>query len=227
MFCTKCGVTVSDDTAFCPSCGNPMATLASSATTAPINANPMNATPTPVSAAPMAATPGVYVAPPAAFAQVSVSPYAGFWLRLVAYIIDGIILDIVIGVPLIAILVGSGVLAGLSAAGNDQSPQAAIAMLFSGFFLIAILIALVVIWLYSAYLESSVWKATVGKKALGLIVTDLEGQRLTFGRATGRFFAKVVSGFIPFAIGFIMAGFTEKKQALHDMIAGTLVLRKS
>jgi uncharacterized RDD family membrane protein YckC len=57
-------------------------------------------------------------------------------------------------------------------------------------------------------------------------VTDLNGRTLTFGRATGRFFAKIVSGLIPLGIGYIMAGFTEKKQALHDMIAGTLVLRK-
>jgi uncharacterized RDD family membrane protein YckC len=55
----------------------------------------------------------------------------------------------------------------------------------------------------------------------------MEGRRLTFGRATGRFFSKIVTGFIPLGIGYIMAGFTEKKQALHDFIAGTLVLRKT
>jgi uncharacterized RDD family membrane protein YckC len=214
MFCTKCGASVADNTAFCPSCGTPLAVLSA---------------PAPLTSPPISLTPGSYAAPPAAFAPVIVSPYAGFWLRLVAYVIDGIILDIVIGVPLIAILLGSGVLAGLSAAANnnEDSPQAILALLFSGFFLVAILIAFVVIWLYSAYLESSTWQATIGKKALGLVVTDLEGQRLSFGRATGRFFAKMVSGFIPLAIGFIMAGFTERKQALHDFIAGTLVLRKN
>jgi uncharacterized RDD family membrane protein YckC len=60
---------------------------------------------------------------------------------------------------------------------------------------------------------------------MNLVVTDLEGQRLTFGRASGRFFAKIISGLIPFGIGYIMAGFTEKRQALHDMIASCLVLR--
>jgi uncharacterized RDD family membrane protein YckC len=56
-------------------------------------------------------------------------------------------------------------------------------------------------------------------------VTDLAGRRISFGRATGRFFAKYISATI-LMIGFVMAGFTEKKQALHDILAGTLVIRK-
>ncbi len=84
---------------------------------------------------------------------------------------------------------------------------------------------LVAQWLYFAGMESSARQATFGKAVMSLRVTDLKGQPLTFGHATGRFFAKIVSGLIPFAIGYIMAGFTEKKQAVHDMIAGTLVLR--
>ena len=80
-------------------------------------------------------------------------------------------------------------------------------------------------WLYFALMESSTWQATLGKKALGLEVTDLEGKRIGFGRASGRFFGKILSALILW-IGFIMAGFTERKQALHDMLAGTLVIRK-
>jgi uncharacterized RDD family membrane protein YckC len=80
-------------------------------------------------------------------------------------------------------------------------------------------------WLYFSLLESSGWQATLGKKALGLEVTDLAGRRISFGRATGRFFAKYISAII-LMIGFLMAGFTEKKQALHDILAGTLVIRK-
>jgi uncharacterized RDD family membrane protein YckC len=75
-------------------------------------------------------------------------------------------------------------------------------------------------------MEASARQGTLGKIALGLFVTDLEGRRITFARATGRFFAKIVTGLIPFFIGYIMAGFTEKRQALHDMIAGCLVLKK-
>jgi uncharacterized RDD family membrane protein YckC len=73
-------------------------------------------------------------------------------------------------------------------------------------------------------LESSPMQATLGKKICGLRVTDLNGERLSFGRATGRFFARIVSG-IPCMIGYLFPFFTEKKQALHDMIAGTLVIR--
>jgi uncharacterized RDD family membrane protein YckC len=88
-------------------------------------------------------------------------------------------------------------------------------------------------WLYWALLESSAWQATLGKKALGLYVTDLAGNRPTFGRASGRFFAGRGIAMIPslgglyYLLDCIMAGFTEKKQALHDMIASCLVMRNS
>jgi uncharacterized RDD family membrane protein YckC len=75
-------------------------------------------------------------------------------------------------------------------------------------------------------MESSSYQGTLGKMALGLTVTDLEGRQISFGRATGRYFSKIITGFIPLGIGYAMAGFTEKKQALHDIIAGCLVLRK-
>lgn len=78
-------------------------------------------------------------------------------------------------------------------------------------------------WLYFALMESSEKQATLGKMALGLTVTDLSGQRITFGRATGRYFGKFVSSMI-LCIGYLMAAFTERCQALHDMMAGTLVL---
>ncbi len=80
-------------------------------------------------------------------------------------------------------------------------------------------------WLYFALMESSVKQGTLGKMALGIIVTDANGNRISFGRATGRYFGKIISGAI-LCIGYIMAGFTEKKQALHDMIAGCLVVNK-
>jgi uncharacterized RDD family membrane protein YckC len=80
-------------------------------------------------------------------------------------------------------------------------------------------------WIYYASLESSAWQATLGKKILGLKVTDLAGNRISFARASGRFFGKIVSGMI-LGIGFLMAGFTERKQALHDILAGCLVLRQ-
>ena len=80
-------------------------------------------------------------------------------------------------------------------------------------------------WLYFAIMESSAKQGTLGKMAVGLVVTDKRGKRLTFGRATGRYFAKWISGKI-LIIGYIMAAFTEKKQALHDIIAGTMVYQR-
>ena len=79
-------------------------------------------------------------------------------------------------------------------------------------------------WLYYSLMESSKTQATLGKMALSLKVTDLEGNKISFGRATGRYFGKIISGMI-MMIGYILAGITEKKQALHDMMAGCLVIR--
>ena len=152
--------------------------------------------------------------------------YAGFWLRFLALIIDGF----VVGIPLwilqsiLFAVMGINALAILSRLGPNPDPGQAIAA-FSG--LIGILVILWPIeicahWLYSALMESSVKQATVGKMVLSLRVTDLNGQRISFGRASGRFFAKWIST-LTLCIGYVIAGFTERKQALHDFIAGTLV----
>ncbi len=73
--------------------------------------------------------------------------------------------------------------------------------------------------------EASAWQATPGKRILRLYVTDLNGQRVTFARAAARNFAKIISS-LTFLVGYLVAGFTEKKQALHDILAGCLVLRR-
>jgi uncharacterized RDD family membrane protein YckC len=161
--------------------------------------------------------------PSAAYAPTPAVRYAGFWLRFLAYVIDSIVISLVvmaIAIPLILVL---GLGAGLSGAGGDPNPAAIMALisLYFGF----IIAAVVGQWMYFAYSESSTWQATLGKRLLGLRVTDLNGGRIGFGRATGRFFGKILSGMI-LNVGFIMAGFTEKKQALHDMLASTLVVRK-
>jgi len=82
----------------------------------------------------------------------------------------------------------------------------------------------VIQWLYFAVMESSKHQGTLGKLALGIKVTDMNGDRISFGRATGRYFGKIISGMIIY-IGYIMAGLTEKKQALHDMMASCLVIK--
>ncbi len=139
--------------------------------------------------------------------------YAGYWRRFTAAIIDGIILSVFAGV-LNAIFIVPFMI----------SPRAS-ADAASGVVSLIYIILIISGWLYYTLLESSSKQATVGKMALGIIVTDLYGNRISFGRANGRYWSKILSALILY-IGFIMAGFTEKKQALHDIIASCLVVKK-
>ena len=142
-----------------------------------------------------------------------VEMYGGFWMRFAAYIIDyiityvgGLIVGFVIGFAL-ALVLRSGRDAMEAEAGRlGDSPDSSSA------------------WLYYALMESSPRQATFGKLAVGLKVTDMNGGRIGFGQATGRFFGKIISGLI-LCIGFMMAGWTERRQALHDMMANTLVVK--
>jgi len=138
--------------------------------------------------------------------------YAGFWRRFVAFIIDAVILGII-----------AGVLNLVTGGSKMPSTFEPMSMHYFTGFAFSNFLSVVIAWLYYALLESSSKQATAGKMALGLVVTDLQGRRINFWRATGRHFSKIISGAI-LMIGFIMAGVTARKQALHDMIAGTLVL---
>ena len=201
-----------DSAKFCNTCGSPTSVAVAPASTSP---PAYTFAPPEFGAPPTAYVPGQGSAPAVI--------YAGFWLRLVAYLIDSTVIGLVamaIAIPLILVL---GLGAGLSSMGGDPSPTAIFALI--SFYLAFIAAALVGQWLYFAMAESSSWQATVGKRILGLKVTDLNGGRITFGKASGRFFGKILSSMI-LNIGFIMAGFTEKKQALHDVLASTLVVRK-
>ena len=152
---------------------------------------------------PSAPPPPVWDAHPAGTAAVA---YGGFWIRLVAYIIDAILLSIVFGI------VGS--VLGYDIFEPDMESYSATINIAS----------LLIGWLYFALLESSERGATVGKMAMGLRVVTDKGERLSFMNATGRYFAKIISAII-LCIGFIMIGFTERKRGLHDMIASTLVIK--
>jgi uncharacterized RDD family membrane protein YckC len=160
--------------------------------------------------------------------------YGGFWIRFVAYFVDSLI----IGIPMLVIILiavfAFGAFGGLSALKNlpanpdpDQIQQQLVPMIGALIGAYAILIAssIVIGWLYFALMESSARQATFGKAMLNLKVTDANGNRLSFGHASGRFFSKIVTGLVPFGIGYIMAGFTAKKQALHDFIASTVVIK--
>jgi uncharacterized RDD family membrane protein YckC len=210
MFCSKCGNALAASTSFCQNCG----TLVS------------------VVALPAADIPGAAFAAPLAPAGVSphwlptpTRTYAGFWLRFLAHLIDGLVTGAVLCALLVPLVFLTGLGDALRGLHPGQEPNPAIIFAFVSSIWIFILIGIVGGWLYYAYCESSEWQATPGKKVLNLSVTDINGNRISFARASGRFFAKMISGLIPFGIGYIMAGFTEKKQALHDMIASCLVLR--
>ncbi len=123
-----------------------------------------------------------------------VARYAAFWERFVAQVIDVVILSVATGTVFTATF-GAGMAVGFFAP-----------------------------WLYEAFMTSSEWQATVGKRVMSIVVTDLNGNRMSFARATGRHFAKYISVFL-LGIGFVIAAFTAKKQALHDMIAETLVMK--
>ncbi len=143
--------------------------------------------------------------------------HGGFWRRVLAYIIDTIILWIA-GAIISGVFLGSAT--GFTSLSPGSDPTAA----FTGAMLGVQAISFVLNWLYFALLESSSMQGTLGKKALGMIVTDLDGGRIGFGRATGRYFAKFLSAII-LLIGFIMVAFTQRKQGLHDLIASTLVYK--
>lgn len=142
--------------------------------------------------------------------------YAGFWIRVWAYIIDwivgigiGYILGTCVGVIFAALMVATDNKSGVAEAGR-----------FAGSVL-----GVTAGWLYYALMESSAKQATLGKMVFGIYVTDLAGNRLTFGRATGRYFGIYLSGLI-LGIGFLMIVFTERKQGLHDKLAGALMWRR-
>lgn len=139
--------------------------------------------------------------------------YAGFWWRVLAYMIDGVILSVIFFPLSIAV----GLSLGAGGADPDSPAVSGVSLGLNGF-------QILVTWLYQAFCESSSWQGTIGKKILGLRVTDMNGNQISFARATGRYFAMILSGMICF-IGFIMVAFTEKKQGLHDMLASTLVLK--
>lgn len=170
MFCPHCSKPNADDASYCANCGRELP----KATAAHVSALTDSINVTPVQ-------------------------YAGFWRRVLASFIDGILLLLVTG----------------SFTWTVDFDD----------FKISYGLAVVVQWLYYAILESSNRQATLGKMAIGLVVTDEHYHRINFTRATARFFGKFLSAII-LGIGFMMAGFTQKKQALHDVLADTLVVQR-
>jgi uncharacterized RDD family membrane protein YckC len=219
MQCTKCGGTMADDAASCANCGTAVIRVRQGPPigwTAPI-------------AAPVAASLPEQVEEWTGREEISTPHfvrYAGFWRRAVAYVIDALII-VVLAMPFLMLLAPRDLSAW------EQYSKLPTDQLFDltnpvvrPIMIIVLPVMFVAGWLYYALSESSIWQATPGKRLLGLRVANMEGQRLSFTRASARFFGKVLTGLVPFGVGWILAGLTKRKQALHDMIAGCLVLRR-
>ncbi|MBF8983266.1 RDD family protein [Lutibacter sp. B2] len=184
MNCKKCGKEISGDLEVCTQCSTKVTLEKNDGVESQSNVDPWE------------------------MQEVVDFKYASFLKRVIAYILDGVIVSICC----IPISIWQFVRASTD---PYYQPNPFIAIVFG----------VIVGWAYYALLHSSKKQATVGKMALGLKVTDMNGDRLSLGRATGRFFAKYLSA-VTLCIGFLVALFTKKKQTLHDKIAGTLVLEK-
>ncbi len=135
--------------------------------------------------------------------------FAGFWLRLCAWIIDMVIISI-----------GGWILGFIIGFGYASAVGSAVYVAWIGN-----IFGVLVTWMYFAGFESSRYQATFGKRIVGIVVTSSNGKRVSFGQATVRYFAKLLS-VLTVGIGFVMIGITQKKQGLHDFIAQTLVIKK-
>jgi len=164
--------------------------------------------------------------------------YAGFWKRFLAFIIDQIIISIASSILILPFIVFFGLsifpfshtheLNEFSITSISMQNSSENIVLLSSFLFTVIIFSIGVVllkWLYFALMESSAKQATLGKMALGIKVVDLNGSRISFGKATGRYFGKIISALILY-IGFMMAGWTVRKQALHDIMAGCLVINQ-
>ena len=169
-----------------------------------VEPNASNATP-PQPSLPQQST---VVTPPLARQKEQTMQYAGFWKRTLASIIDSVITST--GSILILLLL-------ILLCNSEKQYSIALTIWY--------ILAVVIVWLYYTLMESSAYQGTVGKIFLGIKVTDLNGHKIGFGRATGRHFGKFVSGLI-LSVGFIMVAFTKRKQGLHDIMAGCLVLNR-
>jgi uncharacterized RDD family membrane protein YckC len=135
--------------------------------------------------------------------------YGGFWIRVAAYFVDVVIL--LIPTLLISFLLHSTIPAA------NASDMSLINLIDEGF-------NVLIWWVYTAAFLSSSWQATPGKRICGLKVVDYNGGRVSFGQATGRYFASILS-YLLLCVGVLMVAWTARRQGLHDMIASTLVVK--
>jgi len=199
MFCPKCGKETDALGKFCQWCGEDIVSI-----------------------------PATIIATPEEEEAPDIGVYAGLGRRLVAFVVDFILI-------LLFDLVAAFVL-GLTrrvqnlyfyavqhAPVNSLTPEGTLIALYGSIIASYGILLIVIPWVYFAGFESSRSQATPGKLLMRVVVTDLEGNKPTFARVTLRHFAKIISTLIIF-LGFLMIGLTKKRQGLHDKIAGCLVL---
>src|SRR2546430_9046065 len=194
LYCTKCGGALTEGAACCTNCGHSFAFAA---------ARP----PAPIMSASVGAPSGGGTASIPAYAGYAALPrveYAGFWLRFLALLID----NVVLGVGFVLILIPLVLLTGLGGFlgeihPNEDLNDVGIFMLIALIFLAAT-VGLLLTWLYHALLESSEWQATVGKRVLGLVVTDVAGQRAWCRGAPGEDICKILTKLLAALFGDVL-----------------------
>lgn len=208
MYCGQCGAECAAGQKFCVKCGKPVAEGAAAASPAAASAPAAPSPPAQGPAQPASSNP--YAPPHAATsfdgADGPARIHAGFWRRFAAFVID------IVGFYVAIFLVALGMRASL---GAGQPMAEALLMLVAG----------IAMFLYFPLMESSGAQGTLGKQLLGIRVTNVEGGRIGFWHSVGRNVCRLLSS-LPLYIGYMAAGFTKHKQAFHDMIAGTLVVKR-
>jgi uncharacterized RDD family membrane protein YckC len=150
-------------------------------------------------------------------------PYGGFGHRAAAWIIDLLVLAVPEALIIYWIMTQMGLdQSALTVLGEPSAEQDA---LVSEFYQRLQLATLVMQGVYWTLMESSVWQATVGKRAMGLVVTDTHGHRLGIGRAFLRFLGRVLCG-MTLGTGYLLVLITSRRQGLHDLLARTIVVRR-
>ena len=132
--------------------------------------------------------------------------YGGVWRRGIAAAIDWLLIGVVVSLS-------------IGYHGQLAPPHSTVKVV------VYYTLAMLVVWLYFAAMEACAWRATLGKRVVGVRVTTLDGRRIGVGRASVRLLAKFGLSLPPLGFGFVLAGVDARKQALHDKVAGTLVVR--
>ncbi len=201
MYCNRCGTWAPDADGACPSCGQVRRAEAPAvAPTAPAD-----------SAAAPAAAHAATVDPGAAAPHPA---YGGFWRRFAAWLVDRLVL--VFPLQIVTVLMGLPTTFSLRPIPESET----------GHYLAGMTVLLAIQWLYAAMLESSRWQGTLGTQLLDLRVTDVAGRRVSFGRASGRYFGWFLSFFLCGGLGYFFNLWTSRRQTLHDQVSGCVVTRR-